>query len=345
MRKVARRVGLLDKPSGRKKHKGSIPLVGGISLFIGVTCYLVLTSFSTPGSILYFGCALVLLIVGVLDDRFDLSVKSRMLIQLIVTVVMMVVGNLWLKSFGNLLGFGELNLRIGGIGYLVTVLGVIGAINAFNMVDGIDGLLGGLASVTLAGLGYWFYMAGLHQLAAFCFAFIAATIPYILLNLGIPWGRKFKVFMGDAGSMVIGFSVIWLLMQATQGTHTTMRPVTALWLVAIPLMDMVAIMARRIKKGQSPFKPDRNHLHHILLRAGFTSGQTLLVICVMSALLACIGLTGEMQDIPAPVMLLSFLVLFVLYNLAIRHIWRVTKLIRRFNRPSVKAGNKPGSLL
>ncbi len=99
---------------------------------------------------------------------------------------------------------------------------------------------------------------------------IAAILPYILLNLGA-LGRRYKVFMGDAGSTMIGFTIIWILLETTQGKTHPISPVTALWIIAIPLMDMVAIMYRRLRKGMSPFSPDRQHIHHLIMRAGFTS--------------------------------------------------------------------------
>ncbi|MFA0544224.1 undecaprenyl-phosphate alpha-N-acetylglucosaminyl 1-phosphate transferase, partial [Vibrio sp. 10N.222.52.B7] len=151
--------------------------------------------------------------------------------------------------------------HLGFLSPVVTVLAVIGAINAFNMVDGIDGLLGGLAIVTFAGIAILLKIDSQHGLAYLCAVFIAATIPYILMNLGI-LGRERRVFMGDAGSMMIGFTVIWLLLGASQDpSEAMMRPITALWLIAVPLMDMAAIMFRRVRRGDSPFKPDREHLH------------------------------------------------------------------------------------
>lgn len=106
---------------------------------------------------------------------------------------------------------------------------------------------------------------------------IATIVPYILLNLGI-LGRRYKVFMGDAGSTLIGFTAIWLLLQSSQGKAHSINPVTALWIIAIPLMDMIAIMYRRLRKGMSPFSPDRQHIHHLIMRAGFTPRQAFVLI-------------------------------------------------------------------
>ena len=124
--------------------------------------------------------------------------------------------------------------------------------------------------------------------------------------------------MGDAGSMFVGLSVIWLLTMGTQGEQASFRPVTALWICAIPLMDMLAIVVRRYKNGKSPFKPDRDHLHHILQRIGFSSRQTLVIISSTAVTLSGLGLAGEYFYIPETIMLLGFLILFTLYSLIIR---------------------------
>jgi UDP-GlcNAc:undecaprenyl-phosphate GlcNAc-1-phosphate transferase len=208
---------------------------------------------------------------------------------------------------------------------------VIGAINAFNMVDGIDGLLGGLALVTFAALGYMFYGAGQIELAHFCLLLMVAMLPYIMLNLGFPFGRRFKVFMGDAGSMFIGFTAIWLLIEASQDLQeVVIRPVTALWFIGLPLMDMVCIMSRRIKKGQSPFKPDREHLHHICQRVGMSPRMSLLVICLIAIMMAAVGVWSEYRKVNETVMFVSFLLVFVLYYLAISYVWRITAFMHRW---------------
>ncbi|MBJ7221611.1 MULTISPECIES: UDP-N-acetylglucosamine--undecaprenyl-phosphate N-acetylglucosaminephosphotransferase [unclassified Brenneria] len=327
-RKVAVKVGLVDKPNVRKKHHGHIPLVGGVSIYLALWVLYVLHSEWLPDFSLYMVCASALLIIGVLDDRFDLPVLPRIGLQALVAGVMMYAG-LYLVSLGNIL-FGY-ELFLGVIGYGVTLFAVWGAINAFNMVDGIDGLLGALSCVTFGALAVVFYLGEHHELARWSVCLLAATLPYILLNLGIPLGAKFKVFMGDAGSTLIGFTVIWLLILATQGEDAVMRPVTALWLIAIPLMDMVTIMVRRIRKGDSPFKPDREHLHHILMRGGLTPRQALVVIVAAALLFAAIGVIGERNGATEFMMLSAFLVAFVGYFWSITRIWRVLTWVRRIN--------------
>ncbi|MUK38121.1 UDP-N-acetylglucosamine--undecaprenyl-phosphate N-acetylglucosaminephosphotransferase [Aliivibrio fischeri] len=330
MRKVAQQINLVDKPNERKHHTGAIPLVGGISICIAFIHFLLSHTDLLPNHKLYLVSIFILTLVGAIDDKIDLSFKIRLLIQAVLSVAMMLIADIQLNQLGNMFGFGQMNLSGIGLGYVITVLAVIGAINAFNMVDGIDGLLGGLSIVTFAGLGSVLYLDGQLNLAYLCLVLIVIIFPYVLLNLGV-FTRRYKVFMGDAGSMLIGFTVIWFLLLASQnGTKAPLRPVTALWLIAVPLMDMAAIMVRRIRRGDSPFKPDREHLHHIFQRLGFSSLQTLLIICGIAAAYAIFGIFGEILNIPEFVMFYLFIGCFGVYALLLSNVWKITAKVREW---------------
>ncbi|QSX28906.1 UDP-N-acetylglucosamine--undecaprenyl-phosphate N-acetylglucosaminephosphotransferase [Shewanella cyperi] len=336
-RKLAKKIGLVDKPNERKLHVGQVPLVGGISIFSAIMLNICLVFDVTSNVMLYMVCSTVLIVLGGLDDRFDLSFKTRLLVQTAISLAIILTGYKSLYYLGFIAGDEALVLPT-FMSYVVTIFAVIGAINAFNMVDGIDGLLGGLASVTFAALGYMFYGAGQIELAHFCLLLMVAMLPYIMLNLGFPFGCRFKVFMGDTGSMFIGFTVIWLLIEASQDQQeVVIRPVTALWFIGLPLMDMVCIMLRRIKKGQSPFKPDREHLHHICQRVGMSPRVSLLVICLIATVMAAVGVWSEYLEINETVMFITFLLVFALYSLAISYVWRITAFMHRwftFTKPS-----------
>ncbi len=344
-RKIAKRIGLVDKPNFRKRHQGLIPLVGGISVYVGVFFAFLIAWWTSryyiPHARLYLICAGVLVLVGALDDRFDISVKFRASVQAGIAIVMMVFGGLYLNSLGYILGNWEFYL--GPFGYFLTLFAVWAAINAFNMVDGIDGLLGGLSCVSFGALGVILLQDGQNSLAMWCFAMIAGILPYIMLNLGA-FGRRYKVFMGDAGSTFIGFTLIWILLQTTQGPTHPIKPATALWIIAIPLMDMIAIMYRRMRKGLSPFSPDRQHIHHLIMRAGFTSRQAFVLITLAAALLAAIGVINEWFSIvPEWVMLVLFLLAFMLYGYCIKRAWKVVRFIKRIKRRMRRANAKnPG---
>ncbi len=325
-RKVATNIGLVDKPCVRKKHRGNIPLVGGVSIYLALCVLFMLHSDWLPDFSLYMVCVTSLLLVGVIDDRFDLPVLPRLAVQMMVGGLMMYSG-LHLSSLGNVF-FGH-ELLLGGFGYVITLLAVCGAINAFNMIDGIDGLLGSLSCIAFCSLSFLFYFGGEHQLGLWSLCMMAATLPYLCLNLGIPLGKRFKVFMGDAGSTVIGFTVLWLLIFASQGERAVMNPVTALWLIAIPLMDMVAITLRRFLRGDSPFKPDRGHLHHILMSSGLTPRQSLMIITFAALLFAVVGIISDHNHANQPMMLGLFFVMFTGYFYFIPRIGKVMQWGRR----------------
>ena len=336
MRKVAQSIGLVDKPNARKLHNGSIPLVGGISICISILYFLFNNPELLPNTPLYVSCVLILVSMGALDDKYDLSFKLRFFVQAALSAAMMIIGGIELNTIGDVFGTGEI-ITLGWFGYFVTILAVIGAVNAFNMVDGIDGLLGALSIVTFGGLGIMLSYDGQYNLAYLCLVLVITIFPYILLNLGV-FGRRRKVFMGDAGSMLIGFTVIWLLLLSSQnGTAPPLKPVTALWLIAVPLMDMAAIMIRRIRRGDSPFKPDREHLHHIFQRLGFSSGQTLIAISFIASMFAFTGIIAEVKGVPEFIMFYSFIVCFLTYLIVLSNIWKITAYLKKLRKPLGKS--------
>lgn len=325
LRKTAKHYGLVDRPNERKLHQGTVPLVGGIAIYLTLITTLVLFFKLTPDVVLYTVSTTCLLIVGVVDDKYDISFKVRLFVQALIAGFLIYFGERSLHNLGELFGDNTI-IMPEVLSYIVTIFAVIGAINAFNMVDGIDGLLGALATVTFGSLGLLFYQHGDYHNAGLCALLISSMLPYIILNLG----SRYKVFMGDAGSLVIGFTVVWLLIEACQleEKQASIRPVTALWLIAIPLMDMVAIMIRRVRKGQSPFKPDREHLHHICQRLGLSARSSLLLISCCAAAMAGIGIWADLNNVSESIMLFSFLTLFVIYLLMISYIWKVVTFIR-----------------
>ncbi|WP_417880479.1 UDP-N-acetylglucosamine--undecaprenyl-phosphate N-acetylglucosaminephosphotransferase [Vibrio sp.] len=326
LRKFAKKIRLVDLPKGRKMHKGAIPLVGGIAIGITFILFLFLNPDSIPSSTHFSFSILVLLIIGFLDDKYDVNFKIRFLVQALIAVSMMLFAGVKLHNLGDMLGFGPIHL--GWLGYVITIFGVVGTINAFNMVDGIDGLLGGLSIVTFSAIGLVLIYDGQESIAYVAVVIVTIMLPYVLLNLGL-LGRRYKIFMGDAGSMVIGFVVVWFLLCTSQiRGEPLIRPVTALWFIAVPLMDMTAIMIRRIRRGDSPFKPDREHLHHIFQRLGFSSVQTLLFICSLAIVFAGFGYYGEVTNIAESIMFYSFLAVFAVYAFLLAYVWRITAKLR-----------------
>ena len=338
LRPLAVKVGLVDKPSARKAHVGHIPLIGGVSVYIGLLVASVLILLFSPSHveqlITYLFASLLMVITGALDDRFDLSVRVRIAVQVVIASIMMFVAGDAIFSLGNLLSFGEISLWY--FAYPFTVVAVLGAINAYNMVDGIDGLIGGISLSTFTTLAILFFLSGDLDESFFCLLCVAVLMPYMIYNLQLfIFGHK-KIFMGDAGSMFIGFTIVWLLAIGSQkgssgltADTSSFSPVVALWVVALPLMDMTAIMMRRIKKGVSPFQPDRDHLHHIFIRAGFSSRETLVVITLSSLMLSLIGVVTTLFAVPDWIQLIAFVVLFLVYKQSLTHVWRLVSIYRK----------------
>jgi UDP-GlcNAc:undecaprenyl-phosphate GlcNAc-1-phosphate transferase len=314
---IAIDVGLVDKPNARKHHNGQVPLIGGISIFAAVLAASLIWLPNTLELRMYLVASAMMVFIGALDDKFDLKVRIRIVGQIIIASLMIYGVGGYISNLGNLFSFGDIEL--GPIGIIFTYFAIIVVINAYNMVDGIDGLIGSLSLNTFTAIAVLFLISGNTSYLSYPLILATATLPYLIFNLGYFKSYSKKIFMGDAGSMFIGLSVIWLLTIGTQGESASFRPVTALWICAIPLMDMLAIVMRRYRKGKSPFKPDRDHLHHILQRAGLSSRQTLVVISIASALMSILGVLGEYFQVPESIELVLFVLIFILYNKYARH--------------------------
>jgi len=314
---IAVDVGLVDKPNARKRHQGQVPLIGGISIFAAVLAASLLWLPNTLELRMYLIASAMMVFIGALDDKYDLKVRIRIVGQIIIASLMIYGVGGYIANLGDLFGLGDINL--GPAGIIFTYFAIIVVINAYNMVDGIDGLIGSLSLNTFTAIAILFLLSGNTGYLAYPLILATATLPYLMFNLGYLKKYSKKIFMGDAGSMFIGLSVIWLLTIGTQGGNASFRPVTALWICAIPLMDMLAIVMRRYRKGKSPFKPDRDHLHHILQRAGLTSRQTLVVITVSSVAMSVIGVLGEYFKVAESLQLVLFIFIFILYNKYARH--------------------------
>ncbi|WP_440875557.1 UDP-N-acetylglucosamine--undecaprenyl-phosphate N-acetylglucosaminephosphotransferase [Thalassotalea sp. PLHSN55] len=322
---IAIEVGLVDKPNERKHHAGHIPLIGGISIFVAVLMASLIWLPNTLELRMYLIASAMMVFIGALDDKYDLRVRVRIVGQIIIASLMIYGVGGYISNLGDLFGTGDVSL--GPLGILFTYIAIIVVINAYNMVDGIDGLVGSLSLNTFVSIAVLFMLSGNTSYLSYPLIIATATLPYLFFNLNVFKKSTKKIFMGDAGSMFIGLSVMWLLSMGTQGENASFRPVTALWICAVPLMDMLAIVYRRVKKGKSPFKPDRDHLHHILQRAGFNSRQTLLIITIFSILMSLIGILGEHFVVAESTELFLFVLIFIIYNKYVRHFsWKYNSL-------------------
>jgi len=316
-------LGLVDIPNERKTHTGSIPVFGGLAIYLSTAVSVIIFDIQIPlqSPVLLF--TLVLFLFGLIDDRMGLSPKLRIIAQMVIALLSVLIGDLHLYFFGDIFGVGDFYL--GFKGEILTVLAIVTAINAFNMIDGIDGLLASLL-IILFSIFIWIDMAN----APLYGVLLINLAVFLLFNLDIFSSKKSqkRVFMGDAGSMAFGYFVVALLLDKSQMPNIEIRPVTVLWLLAVPLMDLIAIVIRRLRKGQPLMEADREHLHHIFMRMGFSERRALFVISSVAIVFACIGLVCEYLKINETLIFFTYIGIFLVYLFFILHAWRV---VRKFN--------------
>jgi len=336
LRPLAFRIGLIDDPGGRKHHHKPIPLIGGIAMFGGLAVTHLVSAWplDTATWAFLFASA-VLVMVGVYDDRHELSARTRLLVQTLTACIMVWMGGQVVSSLGYLLTpWGTVSLGIVAIPF--TVFAAVGGINAMNLCDGLDGLASGLALIGLGTLALAASgIAGLQTDLHVLIILLGAIFAFFLMNFRFPWRTQgADVFMGDAGSTFIGFAFVWFFIRLSQCETPAISSVTALWVFAIPLMDTVSVMTRRILRGRSPFAPDREHLHHILLLAGFSVRQTTLIILGISLLMATAGYASYLLKVPESYLFHGFMTLFLGYFMMTLHAWKVMKWVRRWGGKS-----------
>lgn len=268
------RLGLADHPDARKTHKGIVPLTGGIAILLAILYgVLVLRISPYSDSMLLITC--LVFAVGVFDDIRHINPWLRLLIQYGAGMLLASWGGVAIHDVGNLLAMGNIPLLM--LTVPLTALSVAGLSNAYNMIDGIDGLAAAMVTLPLALL-YALALQWGHPMADFLLLMLVPLATFLLFNLG-PNNRLLpKIFLGDGGSVTLGFLVTASLVYFSQGEQALIKPVTALWLVTLPLMDMLATMLRRGMRGRKLMEADRSHLHHRLMDMGFSARQTLLLL-------------------------------------------------------------------
>jgi len=306
LRPVARSFDFIDKPGGRKQHAGEVPIIGGIAMFVGLSLGLSLLPETARPPAGFTATAFGFVCLGLLDDRLNLPSIFRLLVQLGAVLLMIFVGGLGVYYVGAPFGAGTVIFEP-WVAVIVTSMLVVGAVNALNMIDGIDGLAGSmglLGLIAVAGVGLF---GGNTPVFSVAVVLAGAVIGFLLFNLPLGLNERTRIFMGDAGSMLLGFSLAWTMVALSQEPETPVEPVTLLWFATIPIFDMVSTAVGRIFRGQSPMSADNTHLHHWLLKKGLTVRLSLLVLIGFALIWATVGLFLDLvADVPEWLSLLAF---------------------------------------
>ncbi|MEW6037087.1 MAG: MraY family glycosyltransferase [Pseudomonadota bacterium] len=305
--KPAERFGLVDRPGGRKTHEGLIPLTGGLAIYGG---FVIASGCGTGivSPILLLGMGFVL-VVGLIDDLYGLSARFRLVTEIGAALIMVVWGGKMIHDLGDIVGTGSLRLGLFAIPF--TVLCTVGFINAFNMADGIDGLAAGCAVTAMSWFIFATWLVG-QPILLNEWILLAAILGFAVYNMRHPLRKKAAVFLGDSGSMLLGFALAWVAIQMVEGgPNRILSPIAVAWVLALPVVDTVRLMVQRGLRGGNPFVADREHLHHILLRKNLTPGQTSWLLVGINGILGGIGVLGHHLGVPDIWLTAGFMGIFV----------------------------------
>jgi UDP-GlcNAc:undecaprenyl-phosphate GlcNAc-1-phosphate transferase len=253
----------------------------------------------------------LLLLVGVIDDIKDINWKVRIGAQVLAALAMIWLGGVSVQQLGDVIGIEGFSL--GWLAVPVTVFVVVGMINALNMADGIDGLAGSQAVVSLLLFLCFALYAGNILAAERLLAIAGAVVGFLAWNLRRPGLPRAEVFLGDAGSMLLGFVIAWTAVRLSQNPQHPVSPVLGPWTIALPLIDCCSLILRRLKEGRSPFAGDRDHLHYLLLDAGYTPTGIVLFTVLTSIVLGLGAAIALKLGMYRPLLVLLFFVLIGLH--------------------------------
>lgn len=300
LRKVAYLSDFYDKPDNdRKLHDRYIPTLGGVAIFLGF-----FVGFSISGlagqiqGYPYFAAALALLFfTGLKDDIVELSAKTKLMVELIVAGLLIFGCNMYISNFYGVLGIHEIPYWVS---VLLTTFTMIVVVNSYNLIDGIDGLAAGIGSIASVFFGVGFYVAGEYAFAALSLTLLVSLMAYLKYNF-----NPAEIFMGDTGSLVVGFLLSVLAINfvglneipayvSVFGKTSAILPVAIL---ALPLFDTLTVFYKRIRRGTSPFNPGQDHIHHSMIKIGLGHKSTSIILYCCSIFITLIALTVRQLDI------------------------------------------------
>jgi UDP-GlcNAc:undecaprenyl-phosphate GlcNAc-1-phosphate transferase len=339
LRPIAAHLGLVDLPGGRKTHVGEVPVIGGIAMFLGMLAAALSLEVPWAGEAPMLVASALMVIVGSLDDRFDVVPYARIVAHIAAAVTLTMASGYTVESLGDLFGFGDVVL--GPVAFAFTVVAAIALINGFNMLDGLDGLAGGVALIALVGLSYYFIASGSGSVAIVSLGLVGAICAFLIFNLPAKFNRSVLAFMGDAGSTLLGFMLAGLALVAIQPRGQGLPPVVVLWLLPIPIIELFTSTIRRAVTGLSPMQADRGHFHHRLLEGGFSVKAIFILYLFVSSVSAVAGLWLWRAGASEPFLFYLFLVMAAIWLLGTHH---VTRLVGYLPEP-LQRGRLPRHLL
>ena len=304
---LSHRLGWLDKPDARKQHHAPTPAVGGFGVFLGIVLPFLLSYGLTVASLSLAMGGLSLVLIGALDDRFHINWKVRLAVQLLATLIMIYGTGARAEHIGPLFGFGDIELGAWSVPFTVFI--TLSLINVLNMFDGLDGLIGMVTAAVTAMFVCAALYSGAYDVAAGLCWVLGALAGFLWFNLRRPGQAKARVFLGDAGSGFIGFLLAFVIFRLTQNPGHPVSPVLGPYLLVPPIIDGLVVIVHRVRRGVSPFAAGRDHAHHLLLEAGFSVTQIVVLMTLLTLAAGLFGALGMLWDVPAPVLVMIYILM------------------------------------
>lgn len=323
---IAPKIGLVDIPNERSSHKKITPrgagLVFGLIFIIG----LIIFNLNNLNEIFLSLLAIIIIyICGVLDDKYNLSPKTKLIFMFVAGMIIYFDG----YQIQNIGTFFDVTLNLGYLALPFTLLSIVGFTNALNLSDGLDGLAGSLSIIILTAI----LIIGIKYDDLTLIVWSALLISVVLAFLFLNW-HPAKVFMGDSGSLLLGFVIALLSIKTLEYVH----PIAVLFLGAVPILDTLVVFRRRLQRGQSPFKADKNHLHHILNNIKQDKAFTVKMLLLIQFVFSCMFLQLHTQsdELNLIVFFVLFLVFFELFDPRARRRAKDAKLRKKYEKQKLK---------
>ena len=288
---------MVVRPNKRTAHQGDIPNIGGLDIFLSFLIFFILFAYNHVPNAHYVVTGLVMIwFVGFLDDLVVFKPRTKLLGELLAGVMLIVFADVRIGSLYGLFGVELLPLWLS---YVLSFLVLAGIVNALNLIDGVDGLASGLGMLYSLCFALYYRMAGDDITSVVAFALIGALCVFFIYNV---FGGTHKIFMGDSGSLMLGYVMSWFVFQMFEYNESSVIvsqwriaavPAVCFTLLFIPLYDTMRVMLTRIRQHKSPFHPDRNHVHHLLLRCGLKHRQVTWVLMAVSVVFVGLAYVGR----------------------------------------------------
>jgi UDP-GlcNAc:undecaprenyl-phosphate GlcNAc-1-phosphate transferase len=307
MKKLAVRTGFMDIPDARKAHAHPTPFLGGLAIFIGLTCSFLLFGDDSPHTLIIGFGALATLLLGLWDDKTQASAKHKLIGQVLIACATYFSG-LSISFITNPISGGI--FHIGWFSFPLTILWIVGIMNTLNLIDGIDGLASGVTAICAFMLTLVAIALGQHPVALLSASILGATIGFLRYNFS-----PAQIFLGDAGSLLLGYLLATVSIIGVLKSTLTLSMLLPLLMLAVPIFDTMDAILRRIRRGQPIYMADRDHIHHRLLRMGFNQKQVVLILYGLTVFFGAVALTlGWFNHIYA---VIACTILFVFFRIVL----------------------------